>query len=77
MSDHDDHADATAESHDHAEHQADHDEHAHDEMHGHDVEGLERVTSPMQTYSMREVGIGFAVLVVGLVVAFAIPLLAA
>lgn len=73
MSDHDDHAD----DHEHAEHQADHDDHAHDEMHGHDVEGLERVTSPMQPYSMREVGIGFAVLLVGLVVAFAIPLLAA
>ena len=74
MSDHDDYA---TDDHDHAEHQADHDEHAHDEMHGHDVEGLERVTSPMQPYSKREVGIGFVVLVVGLVVAFAIPLLAA
>lgn len=63
MSDHDDHG---------------HDGHGdHDETHGHDVEGLERTTSPMQEFTTREVGIGFAVLVVGLLVAFALPLLAA
>lgn len=62
MSDHADHADD------------DHDDHT---DHGHDVEGLDRVTSPMQSYSMSQVGIGFAVLLVGLVVAFAVPLLAA
>lgn len=49
----------------------------HDETHGHDVEGLERITSPMQRYSMREVGIGFAIFAVGLLVAFVLPLVAA
>jgi hypothetical protein len=52
----------------------DHDDHA---DHGHDVEGLDRVTSPMQDYSTSQVGIGFAVLAVGLAVAFALPLVAA
>ena len=52
---------------------SDHDDHA---DHGHDVEGLERVTSPMQSYTMGQVGIGIAVLVIGLVVTFALPLLA-
>ncbi|WP_170977436.1 DUF7550 family protein [Halorussus salinisoli] len=52
----------------------DHDDHT---DHGHDVEGLDRVTSPMQEFSISQVGIGFAVLAIGLVVAFAIPLLAA
>jgi len=47
------------------------------EAHGHDVEGLDRVTSPMQEFSMRQVGIGFAVLAVGVVVAYVIPLIAA
>ncbi|USZ68448.1 hypothetical protein NGM10_01605 [Halorussus salilacus] len=59
---------------------SDHDDHGHDdhgETHGHDIEGLERTTSPMQEFTTREVGIGFAVLVVGLLVAFALPLLAA
>ncbi|MFB6221028.1 MAG: hypothetical protein ABEH90_06270 [Halolamina sp.] len=45
---------------------ADHDEHEHDE-HG---ESDGRVTSPMQAYGMREVGVGIAVLLVGLVVTF-------
>lgn len=48
-----------------------------DAEHGHDVEGLERVTSPMQDYSMSQVGIGFVVLAVGLVVTFALPLIVA
>lgn len=45
--------------------------------HGHDVEGLDRVTSPMQGYSMRQVGLGGVVLAIGLAVAFALPLVAA
>ena len=48
-----------------------------DEIHGHEAEEMDRVTSPMQSYSTSQVGIGFAVLVVGLVVAFALPLLLA
>ncbi|AUV81373.1 hypothetical protein C2R22_06625 [Salinigranum rubrum] len=36
-----------------------------------------RTTSPMQAFSTSQVGIGLAVLVVGLVVVFGIPLLAA
>jgi hypothetical protein len=64
MSDHpDDHAD------DHSD--------DHDETHGHDVEGLDRITSPMQDYSTSQVGIGLAVLTVGLLVAFVLPLVAA
>lgn len=55
---------------------ADHDD-THDDTHGHDVEGLERITSPMEDYSMKQVGIGFAIFFVGLLVAFALPLLAA
>ncbi|MFC4358703.1 hypothetical protein ACFO0N_12200 [Halobium salinum] len=34
-----------------------------------------RTTSPMQAYSTKEVGIGFAVLLVGLLVVFGVPLL--
>ena len=49
----------------------------HDASHGHDIEGIERVTSPMQKYSTSQVGIGFAVLAVGLLVAFALPLVLA
>jgi hypothetical protein len=46
------------------EHHADH-EHAPDES-----DGLHRVTSPMQEYSMGQVGTGVAVLLVGLVLTF-------
>ena len=67
MSDHDD--GAADETHGHDE--------MHGETHGHDVEGLERVTSPMQEFSMSQVGIGFAVLAVGLLVAFVLPFVAA
>jgi hypothetical protein len=68
MSDHsDDHASDRA-----GDHPVDH-----DELHGHDVEGLERITSPMQTFSTSQVGIGFAVLAVGLLVAFVLPFVAA
>lgn len=35
----------------------------------------ERITSPMQPYSTGQVGIGFVVLVVGLVVTFGVPLM--
>jgi hypothetical protein len=55
----------------------DHDHgHGHGDDHGHGEEDG-RVTSPMQEFSSSQVGIGLAVLVVGLVVAFGIPLLAA
>jgi hypothetical protein len=52
-----------------AHHAGDHD---HDDHQGSD-EG--RVTSPMQEFSTSEVGTGLAVLVVGLVVSFGLPLL--
>lgn len=35
----------------------------------------ERTTAPQSPYTMQQVGIGFAVLVVGLLVAFGVPLL--
>lgn len=35
----------------------------------------ERTTAPQSPYTMKQVGIGFAVLVVGLLVAFGVPLL--
>lgn len=47
-----------------------------DTSHGHDVEGLDRVTSPMQEFTMSQVGIGFAVMVVGVLIAFVVPFLA-
>jgi hypothetical protein len=37
----------------------------------------ERTTAPMQAYSLRDVGVGVAVLAVGLVIAYLVPLLAA
>ena len=59
---------------DHAAHDPD----AHgDDIHGHEVRELGRVTSPMQSFSTRQVGIGFLVLLVGLSIAYVIPLLAA
>ena len=42
---------------------------------GHDLEA-ERTTAPMSEFSGREAGIGVAVMVVGVAVAFGIPLLA-
>jgi hypothetical protein len=42
---------------------------------GHDLEA-ERTTAPMGEYTVRDVGVGFVVLVVGLLVTFGIPLLA-
>ncbi|WP_372911900.1 hypothetical protein [Salinigranum sp.] len=56
--------------HDHGHGDGDGDDHGHGEEDG-------RVTSPMQAFSSSQVGIGLAVLVVGLVVVFGIPLLAA
>ena len=46
-----------------------------DEEHGRDVDHLERVTSPMQEFGTREVGVGFVVLAVGLAVTFGLPLI--
>jgi hypothetical protein len=57
-----DHGDHQPGDHDHGDHQSSDDE---------------RVTSPMQEFSTSQVGVGLAVLVVGLVVVFGIPLLAA
>jgi hypothetical protein len=45
------------------------DDHDHDDATG-------RVTAPMQDFSMRQVGAGFAVLLVGLAVAYVLPTLA-
>ena len=43
--------------------------------HDHEPDPDARVTSPMQEFGGREVGIGVAVLLVGLVIAYAVPLL--
>jgi hypothetical protein len=54
-------------------------DHAHDD-HGddHDHEDDDgRVTSPMQEFSTSQVGVGLAILAVGLLVTFGLPLLAA
>ena len=41
----------------------------------HDAEAREgRETAPMSEYSQRDVGIGFAVLIAGALVAFGVPL---
>jgi hypothetical protein len=39
------------------------------------VPAAERTTAPQSPYTMRQVGIGFAILLVGLLVAFGLPLL--
>lgn len=56
-----------------------HDDHDHgDHDHGdHESGEDERVTSPMQSFSTSQVGIGLVILVVGLVVVFGLPLLVA
>lgn len=41
------------------------------------VPATERTTAPQSPYTMRQAGIGFAVLVVGLLVVFGVPLLLA
>lgn len=43
--------------------------------HSHEPAEDARVTSPMQEFGGREVGVGVAVLVAGLVVAYLIPVL--
>ncbi|MCG1005615.1 DUF7550 family protein [Halorubrum lacusprofundi] len=43
--------------------------------HSHEPDPDKRVTSPMQRFGSREVGIGAAVLLVGLLVAYVIPFL--
>ena len=50
---------------------------AHDGMddHSHEPDPDKRVTSPMQEFGGREVGIGAAVTLVGLLLAYAIPFL--
>ena len=52
-----------------------HDDHGDDHDHHEDDDG--RVTSPMQEFSTSQVGVGLAVLAVGLLVTFGLPLLAA
>lgn len=48
-----------------------------DHAHDHDSESSDgRITSPMQGFSAREAGIGFVVLAVGLLLAYAVPALA-
>jgi hypothetical protein len=53
----------------------DHDEDGHADDHGHDDGDDGRVTSPMQEFTTGQVGVGFVVLLVGLAVAFGLPLL--
>ena len=43
--------------------------------HSHEPDPDARVTSPMQEFTSREVGIGAAVTLVGLLIAYVIPLL--
>ncbi|WP_435360701.1 DUF7550 family protein [Haloarchaeobius sp. DFWS5] len=58
---------------DHAvdEHASDHDDHH--EHHEGETEG--RVTSPMQEFTMGQVGTGFVVALVGITLTFVVPLL--
>ncbi|TYL37085.1 hypothetical protein CV102_18890 [Natronococcus pandeyae] len=42
---------------------------------GHDLEA-DRTTAPMDDYTTRDVGVGVAVALVGILIAFGIPLLA-
>ncbi|WP_176696596.1 DUF7550 family protein [Haloparvum sedimenti] len=43
--------------------------------HSHEPDPDKRVTAPMQEFGGREVGIGLVVLLVGLTVAYGVPLL--
>jgi hypothetical protein len=54
-----------------------HDDHGDDHDHDHHEDDDGRVTSPMQEFSTSQVGVGLAVLAVGLLVTFGLPLLAA
>jgi len=57
---------------------SDHDDHADDEHHPHESEyATERTTAPQSEYTMRDVGVGFMVALVGMVIVFAVPLLLA
>lgn len=49
----------------------------HDDHRDHEEPTAGRLTSPMQPYRKREAGIGFLILLVGVAVAYALPLLAA
>ncbi len=40
-----------------------------------DASHVERQTAPQQAYTMRDVGVGFAVALVGMVIVFGIPFL--
>ena len=42
---------------------------------GHDLEA-ERTTAPMSEFSSRELGIGFLIVLLGVAIAFGIPLIA-
>ncbi len=44
--------------------------------HSHEPDPDKRVTAPMQEFGSREVGIGAAVTLVGLLIAYAVPFLA-
>ena len=59
--DHDDHGDAPGTAHDPDAHEG--------------GEADQRVTSPMQEFSMGKAGIGFLVLLVGVAVAYVLPAL--
>ncbi|WP_435345479.1 DUF7550 family protein [Haloarchaeobius sp. HRN-SO-5] len=52
-----------------------HDSHESSHLEGHAETHSERVTSPMQDFGMDKVGIGFVVLLVGVAVTAAVPLL--
>ncbi|MFB6250148.1 MAG: hypothetical protein ABEI27_00425 [Halobellus sp.] len=67
MSDHESHGSHGEEAPDHGE-----EAHGHGDDHG-DDDG--RVTSPMQDFGMSQVTTGLLVLVVGLAIAFGVPLL--
>lgn len=44
--------------------------------HSHEPDPEKRVTAPMQAFGGREVGVGVAVLLVGLLLAYVVPALA-
>ena len=70
MSDHDAASDEAHADDGHGDVHGDHSDHS-----GHDDADEGRVTSPMQAFESSQVTTGVVVLVVGLVVAFGIPLL--
>lgn len=49
---------------------ADHDHHPHDSEYA-----TERTTAPQSDYTVRDVGVGFLVALVGMVIVFVVPLL--